>query len=97
VVFSIFFFFFFSSPILSGRRLDVSYIGSVTARHSSSGRQPNFAAWYKPTRNGITELLQRAPPIFGWAAIPLGVGAHSTLWNIKKRGSELIVNNFIKS
>jgi len=22
------------------------YIGSVTARHSSSGRQPNFAAWY---------------------------------------------------
>jgi len=24
-----------------------SYIGSVTARHSSSGRQPNFAAWYK--------------------------------------------------
>jgi len=23
------------------------YIGSVTARHSSSGRQPNFAAWYK--------------------------------------------------
>jgi len=24
-----------------------SYIGSVTARHSSSGRQPYFAAWYK--------------------------------------------------
>jgi len=24
-----------------------SYIGSVTARHSSSGRQPNFATWYK--------------------------------------------------
>jgi len=23
------------------------YIGSVTALHSSSGRQPNFAAWYK--------------------------------------------------
>ena len=23
------------------------YIGSVTARHSSSGREPNFAAWYK--------------------------------------------------
>jgi len=22
-------------------------IGSVTARHSSSGREPNFAAWYK--------------------------------------------------
>jgi len=26
--------------------LELSYIGSVTARHSSSGRQPNFAAWY---------------------------------------------------
>ena len=24
-----------------------SYIGSVTARHSSSGRQPNFVVWYK--------------------------------------------------
>jgi len=24
-----------------------SYTGSVTARHSSSRRQPNFAAWYK--------------------------------------------------
>jgi len=24
-----------------------SYIGSVTARHSSSEREPNFAAWYK--------------------------------------------------
>ena len=27
--------------------LAFSYIGSVTARHSSSRRQPNFAAWYK--------------------------------------------------
>jgi len=27
--------------------LAFSYIGSVTARYSSSGRQPNFAAWYK--------------------------------------------------
>jgi len=26
--------------------LAFSYIGSVTARRSSSGRQPNFAAWY---------------------------------------------------
>jgi len=29
--------------------------------------------------NGITELLQRAPPIFGWAAITLGIGTHSSL------------------
>jgi len=27
--------------------LAFSCIGSVAARHSSSGRQPNFAAWYK--------------------------------------------------
>jgi len=27
--------------------LAFSYIGSITARHLSSGRQPNFAAWYK--------------------------------------------------
>jgi len=27
--------------------LAFSYIGSVTAWHSSSGPQPNFAAWYK--------------------------------------------------
>jgi len=29
-------------------------------------------------RNGITELSQRAPPIFGWAAITLGIGPHSS-------------------
>jgi len=27
--------------------LAFSYIGSVTAWHSSSGREPSFAAWYK--------------------------------------------------
>ena len=26
--------------------LAFAYIGSVTARHSSSGHRPNFAAWY---------------------------------------------------
>jgi len=29
------------------------------------------------TRNGITELSQTAPPIFGRAAITLGIGPHS--------------------
>jgi len=33
--------------------LAFSYIGSVTARHSSSGRQPNFVAWYKEWNCGI--------------------------------------------
>jgi len=32
------------------------------------------------TRNGITELSQTAPPIFGWAAITLGIGPHSSLF-----------------
>jgi len=31
------------------------------------------------TRNGIMELSQWAPPIFGWAAITLGIGPHSSL------------------
>jgi len=30
------------------------------------------------TRNGITELSQRTPPIFGRAAITLGIGPHSS-------------------
>ena len=29
-----------------------SYIGSVTARHSSGGYQPKFAAWYKEWNYG---------------------------------------------
>ena len=32
------------------------------------------------TRNGITELSQRVPPIFGTAAITLGIGPHSSLF-----------------
>jgi len=31
------------------------------------------------TRNRIMELLQRAPPIFGRAAITFGIGLHSSL------------------
>jgi len=46
--------------------LALSYIGSVTARHSSSGRQPNCG------------VDQRAPPIFDRAAITLGIGPHSS-------------------
>jgi len=37
---------------------------SVTARHSSSGRQPDYG------------VEQRAPPIFGRAAITFGIGPH---------------------
>ena len=55
--------------------LALSYIGSVTVRHSSSGRQPNFAAWYMEWNYGT---FGTAPPIFGWAAITLGIGPHSS-------------------
>ena len=33
-------------------RSPIGYIGSLTARHSSSGRQSNFAAWYKEWNYG---------------------------------------------
>jgi len=42
----------------------VSRLGSVTARHSNSGRQPNCG------------VEQRVPPIFGRAAITLGIRPH---------------------
>jgi len=45
-----------------------THLCSVTARHSSIGRQPYFAAFE-----------QRAPPIFGRVAITLGIGPHSSL------------------
>jgi len=36
------------------------------------------------TRNGNTQLLQRGPPTFGWAAITLGIGPHSScIWYSK--------------
>jgi len=51
-------------------------IGSVTARHLSTVRQPNLR---RGTRNGIKKLSQRAPPVFGRAAVRLGIGPHSSL------------------
>jgi len=29
-------------------------------------------------KNGIAELSQRAPPIFGWVANTLGIGPHAS-------------------
>jgi len=43
----------------------------------------------RATRNGITELSQTAPPIFGWAAITLGIGPHSSLC-LYSYGTELL-------
>jgi len=44
----------------------VSCLGSITARQCSSGRQPNCS------------VEQRAPPIFGRAAMTVGIGRHSS-------------------
>ena len=54
--------------------LAFSYIGSVTARHHAAAGVSQTLR--RGTRNGITELSQRAPPIFGWAAITFGIGPH---------------------
>ena len=55
----------------------VSRLGSVIARHSSSGRQPNCG------------VEQRAPPIFGRAAITLGIGPHSSLKVVGSTGLDI--------
>ena len=46
--------------------LAFSYTGSVSAQHSSSGHQPNCG------------IQQRAPPIFGRAAVTLGISSCSS-------------------
>jgi len=50
-------------PIIFQR---VSRLGSVTARQSSSGRQPNCG------------VEQRVPPMFSRVTITLGIGPHSS-------------------
>jgi len=50
-------------------------------RRSAEANRTLHDLWPSPgrgTRNGITELSQRTPPIFGWAAIILGIGPHSS-------------------
>ena len=44
-----------------------SRLGSITAQHSSIGHQPNWG------------IEQRVLPVFGRAAITLGIGPHSSL------------------
>jgi len=50
-----------------------SYIGSVLLHGT-----PAAGDVRRCTRNGITELSHRAPPIFSRAAITLGIGPHSS-------------------
>jgi len=67
------------SPILSALLHGTAAAGvSQTSRHG--------------TRNGITELSQTAPHIFGWAAITLGIGPHYSyfLWSPYGIGQTII-------
>ena len=45
--------------------------------HSTRAAVVSRTLW-RGIRNGITKLSQRAPPIFGWVAIALGIGPHSS-------------------
>ena len=56
-------------------KLAFSYIDSVTAHTPAACVSQTLQ---RGTRNGITELLQRLPPIFGWAAITFGIGPRSS-------------------
>jgi len=46
--------------------------------HGTPLQQRASSTLWRGRRNGITQLLQRAQPIFGWAAITLGIGPHSS-------------------
>jgi len=48
-------------------------------RYCTAHQERASAKLRRGTRNGITEISQRAPRIFGWAAITLGIGPYSSL------------------
>ena len=51
-----------------------SYIGSVTVQHSTSGRQPNFAAWNKEWNYGT---FAEGATYIRLAAITLNIFTHT--------------------
>jgi len=51
--------------------LAFSCIGSISLLHGTRPAGVSQTLW-RDTKNGVTELLQTAPPIFGRAAITLG-------------------------
>jgi len=73
--------------------LALSCIGSVTARHSSSGRQPNFVAWYKEWNYGT---LAESATYIRLAAITLVIGPHSSYY-VVATGFFSSINIFIKA
>jgi len=53
-------------------------LASLLHRCRSKEVNQTFQSLRRGTRNGITELSQRAPPTFARAAITLGIGPHSS-------------------
>jgi len=66
-----------------GPSLALSYIGSITAPHSSSGRQQNFAAWYKDRNYGTfaegSTYSAGRPSRWASAHILAGIIPHKTI------------------
>jgi len=58
-------------------RLARSRILAVLLHGTPAAGSAKLCGVVQRTRKGNTELSQRAPPIFGWAAITLGIGPHS--------------------
>jgi len=75
----------FSGPLVPWRNFasckthftSKSYVLLYWQHYCTALQQRASAKLWHGTRNGITELTQRAPPIFGWAAITLGIWLHS--------------------
>jgi len=71
--------------------LAFSYIGSVTARHSSSGRQPNFAASFKEWNYGI---FAEGATYIRLGGHHVGHRPHSSVFLILSRGSRMVQKRF---
>jgi len=65
-------------------KLALSYFGSVTARHSSSGRQPNFAA------------LSRGCHLYSAGRPSRGALAHILVWLGNRQGSLFRLYRYVK-
>jgi len=57
-------------------------------RYCTALQQRPLAKLRRGTRNEITEVSQRAPPTFGWAAITFGIGPDSS-FSIFRKAAEL--------
>ena len=72
-------------PVQNSRCVQVLRFPILPALLHGTGAVGVSQTLRRGTRDGITELLQRAPPIFGWAAITLGIGPHSSCPIISKQ------------